>query len=101
VHDGTAPVASADRHQPLGFQNPQRFPQGDQTDVELFDEDFLAWQQIAVGQFAIDDLATQLVGYDFGDPWRRQSATGVKPISHGGHPILVHSAGLAILAVMI
>ena len=88
MHDGAAAVAPPDRDQSLGFQDPQRFPQGNQADVELLDEHLLARQQIAVGEFAVDDLATQLVGYDFGDPWRRQSATGVRANSQSGHPIL-------------
>jgi len=55
----------------------------------LFNEHLLAWQEVAVGKFAVDDLAAQLVGYDFGDPRRRQAATGVGANSQGGHPILV------------
>ncbi|MDT5221776.1 MAG: hypothetical protein QOF15_3881, partial [Mycobacterium sp.] len=87
VHDGTAAVAAPHRDQSLGLQDPQRFAQGDQADLELVNEDFLARQQIAVGELAVDDLATQLIGYDFGDPWCRQSAAGVRSNSHGGHPI--------------
>jgi len=55
----------------------------------LFDEHLLARQEIAVGKLAVDDLATQLVGYDFGDPRCRQPPTGVGANSQGGHPILV------------
>ena len=88
VHDGAASVTPPDRHQSLGFQDPQRFPQGDQADVELFDQHLLARQQIAVGKLAVDDLTAQLVGYDFGDPRRRQTATGIGANSQGGHPIL-------------
>jgi hypothetical protein len=89
VHDGAAAVAPPNRDQSLGFQDSQRFPQRDQADVELFDEHFLARQEIAVGKFAVDDLAAQFVGYDFGDPRRRQAATGVGSNSQSGHPILM------------
>ena len=40
------------------------------------------------GKPAVDDLTAQLVGYDFGDPRRRQTATGIGANSQGGHPIL-------------
>lgn len=103
MHDGTAAVAPAHRHQSLGFQDPQRLAQRHQADVELFDEHLLTRQEIAVGEVAVDDLTTQLIGYDFGDPRRRQPAPGVGANSQGGHPILETKqlAGLAILAVMI
>ena len=77
MHDRAAAVAAPDRHQALGLQDPQRLAQRDQADVELFDQHLLARQQIAVGQFAVDDLPAQLVGDDFGDPRRRQPASGV------------------------
>src|SRR5262249_25476009 len=80
-----ATVAAPDRDQALRLQDPQRFPQRDQADVELFDQHLLARQQVAVGEFAVDDLAAQLVGHDFGDPRRRQSATGVGANTQGGH----------------
>jgi len=57
VHNGTAPVAAPDRDQPFGLQDSQCLPQRDEADIELLDEQFLAGQQIAVGQFAVDDLA--------------------------------------------
>ena len=92
VHDGAAPVAAPDRNQALGLQDPQRLAQRDEADVELFDQHLLARQQIAVGELAVDDLAAQLVGYDFGDPRRRQPATGVGANSQGGHPVLATSS---------
>ena len=92
VHDRAAAVAAPDRDQALGFQDPQRFAQRDQADVELLDEHLLARQEIAVGELAVDDLTAQLVGYDFGDPRRRQPATGVGTNSQGGHPILAASS---------
>jgi crotonobetainyl-CoA:carnitine CoA-transferase CaiB-like acyl-CoA transferase len=93
VYDGTAAVAPPDGDQSFGLQDPQRLAQRHQADVELLDEHFLAWQQIAVGQLAIDDLAAQFVGYDFGDPRRRQSASGVGSNSQGGHPVLATKQG--------
>ena len=56
VHHGAAAVAAPDRHQALGLEDSQGFPQRHQADVELLDEDFLPRQQVAVGQFAVDDL---------------------------------------------
>ena len=71
MHDGTAAVAAPNRDQALGLQNPQRLSQRDEADIELLDEHFLAGQQISVGQFSVDDLASQLVSHDLGDPRRR------------------------------
>ena len=87
VHDGAAAVAAPNRHQALGLQDSQRFSQRDQADIELLDEHFLAGQQIAVGQLAVDDLAAQLVGDDLGDPRRRQSTSGVGANSQRSHLI--------------
>ena len=58
MHDGTATVAAPNRDQALGLQDPQRFPQRNQADVELLDQHLLARQQIAVGEVAVDDLTT-------------------------------------------
>ena len=87
VHDRAAPVAAPDRYQALGLQDSQRFSQRDEADIELLDEHFLAGQQIAVGQFAVDDLSPQLVRDDLGDPRRRQSTSGLGANSQRSHLI--------------
>ena len=56
MHDGAAAVAPADRHQSLGLEDSQRFPYGDEADVEVLDELLLAGQQIPVAETAVDDL---------------------------------------------
>ena len=77
VHDGPSAVAAADRHQTLGLEDSQGFPQRHQADVELLDEHFLARQQVAVGQLAVDDLTAEFVGDDLGRPASPQPATGL------------------------
>ena len=74
----------------------KRLAQRDQADVELFDEHLLARQQITVGELAVDDLTAQLIGYDFGDPRRRQPAPGVGANSQGGHPIRSETQAAAL-----
>ena len=85
MHYRAAAVAAADRHQTLGLKDPQRLPQGHQADVELLDEHFLARQQVAVGQFAFDDLPAQFVGDDFGGPARREPAADFQANSVRSH----------------
>ena len=77
VHDGATAVAAADRHQTLGFEDPQGFPQRHQADVELLDEHLLARQQVTVGEFTVDDLPAKFVGDDLGRPARAQPASGL------------------------
>ena len=72
---------------PFGLQDSQRLSQRDEADIELLDEHFLAGQQIAVGQFAVDDLPPQLVSDDLGDPRRRQPASGLGANSQSSHLI--------------
>ena len=45
-------------------------------------------REIPVGEVAVDDLAAQLVGYDFSDPRGRKPAPRIGTNSQGGHPIL-------------
>ena len=87
VHDRAAAVAAPNRDQALGLQDSQRLSQRDEADIELLDEHFLAGQQIAVGQFAVDDLAPQLVSDDLGDPRRRQATSGLGANSQRSHLI--------------
>ena len=84
MDDGAAAVAAAHRDQALGLQDSQRFPQRHQADVELLDEHLLARQQVTVGQFAVDDLTAQLVGYDLGDPAAPTTGDGPR----GRFPVL-------------
>ena len=77
VHHGATPVAAPDRHQALGLEDSQGFPQRHQADVELLDEHFLARQQVTVGQLAVDDLPAKFVGDDLGRPARPKPATSL------------------------
>jgi hypothetical protein len=85
VHDGTAAVAAPHRHQTLGFEDPQGFPQRHQAHPELLDEDLLARQQVTVGEFAVDDLPAELVGDDLGRPPRSKPAASFGANSQRGH----------------
>ena len=84
MHDGATAVAAAHRHQTLGLEDSQRFPQRYQADAELLDEHLLAWQQVTVGKFAVDDLPAEFVGDDLGRPAR--AAAGGEP--RGQFPVL-------------
>ena len=77
MYDGAAAIAAAHGHQALGLEDSQCFPQRHQADVELLDEHLLARQQVAVGQFAVDDLPPKLVGDDLGRAACRQPAAGL------------------------
>ena len=92
VHHGAAAVAAADRDQALGFQDPQGFPQRHQADVELLDEHLLARQQVAIGQFAVDDLPAELVGDDLGRPARPKPATSLGADSQCCHCLAMLTA---------
>jgi hypothetical protein len=75
VHHRAATVAASNRQQTLGFEDSQRFAQRHEADIELLDKDFLPREQVAVGQFAFDDLPAELVGHDLGGSARRQPAS--------------------------
>jgi hypothetical protein len=89
VHHRATTVAAPDRKQPFGFEDPQRFPQGHQADVELLDEDFLPGEQVAVGQFSVDDLPAEFVGHDLGCPARRQPPSCLGANSQCRHVVAI------------
>ena len=85
MHDGATTVAAAHRHQALGFEDSQGFPQRHQAHPELLYEHLLARQQITVGKLAVDDLSAQFVRDDLGRPARAQPATSLGANSQRGH----------------
>ena len=87
MHDGSTAVAAAHRHQTLGLEDSQGFPQRHQAHAELLDEHLLARQQVAVGQFAVDDLPAEFVGDDLGGPARTQPAASLGPNSQCCHVV--------------
>src|SRR6188472_1572416 len=99
MHNGAATVAAAHRNQALGLENPQCLPQRHQADVELLDEDFLARQQVAVRQLAVDDLPTKLVGDDLGRPARPEPAAGLGADSQCCHCMAMLTAKRALPGV--
>ncbi len=96
MHHGAATVATADRDQALGFEDPQGFPQRNQADVELLDQNLLARQQVAIGQFAVDDLTAEFIGNDLGRPARPEPATGLGADSQCCHCMAMLTA-IAVL----
>ena len=88
--DKPTAVAAAHGQQALCLEDSQGLPQRDQADVELLDEHFLARQQIAVGELALDDLPTQLIGDDFGRPARREPTADLE-----ANPLRSHCLGNA------
>ncbi len=101
VHDGTAAIAAPHRDQSLGFQYPQRFSQRYQAHVELFDEHFLAREQVAVDEFTLDDLPSQFVGDDLGGAAGAEPATRLGSDSQRCHVLAILTAIASSPAVAI
>jgi 2-oxoglutarate dehydrogenase complex dehydrogenase (E1) component-like enzyme len=87
VHHRTAAVAAPDGYQAFRLKDPQRFAQGYQTDPESFDQDVLAGEKVTVGELAVENLPTQLLGHDLGRSTRGQSAAGLGADSDRSHSI--------------